>query len=250
MSRRLLFAVTAAGLFVGAPFARGQEQIVMTGKVIDTAGKPVAKADVASFWNSGDAGSAATGTMKPARGATTDRDGQFSLKVNVFKRSTAFLALDAAREQGGLVVVDPKEADKPLTIRLAPLVSVQGKFTSKELGGEPFWTNVYMNVLPGKIRVLGCASKTGEFSFKLPPGTYEFYGYGSEVQRLTRELVLSADKPRVDLGTIELEATIVTRQTGKAPPLWHVTDARGVPKDVQLADFKGKWVVLEFWGFW
>jgi hypothetical protein len=29
-----------------------------------------------------------------------------------------------------------------------------------------------------------------------------------------------------------------------------VTDARGVKRDVQLSDFKGKWVLIEFWGFW
>jgi hypothetical protein len=37
---------------------------------------------------------------------------------------------------------------------------------------------------------------------------------------------------------------------GKEPPAWNVTGARGVGKDVKLSDFKGKWVLLEFWGYW
>jgi peroxiredoxin len=34
---------------------------------------------------------------------------------------------------------------------------------------------------------------------------------------------------------------------GKRPPPWHLTDAKGIPKDADLADFRGKWVVLYFW---
>ena len=29
-----------------------------------------------------------------------------------------------------------------------------------------------------------------------------------------------------------------------------VTDARGAKKAVRLEDYKGKWVFLEFWGYW
>ncbi|MGE5191819.1 MAG: TlpA family protein disulfide reductase, partial [Deltaproteobacteria bacterium] len=32
------------------------------------------------------------------------------------------------------------------------------------------------------------------------------------------------------------------------PPQWNVTDARGVKKDVQIADFRGKWLLVGFWG--
>ena len=35
---------------------------------------------------------------------------------------------------------------------------------------------------------------------------------------------------------------------GEKPPQWHILDARGVSKDVQISDFKGKWLLVYFWG--
>ena len=54
----------------------------------------------------------------------------------------------------------------------------------------------------------------------------------------------------LDLGTLDLTPTAITRSIGKRLPPWTVTDARGVAKTVTLDDFRGKWVLLEFWGFW
>ena len=34
------------------------------------------------------------------------------------------------------------------------------------------------------------------------------------------------------------------------PPPWFVKDARGLKKEVTIADFKGKWVLVDFWGHW
>jgi hypothetical protein len=237
------------GLLGIAPFAQAQEEVVVTGTVQDAAGRPVSGAEVAGHWTSGELSGFPMGTMRPALAARTEGDGRFSLKVRLLKRSRAFLALDAARQQGGLVVVAPEAARQPVTIRLAPLVSVRGRFACKELGSKPLTTTASLAVLPEKLPLLGCGSKTGEFAFQLPPGTYQLTTRGVDILPTTRELVLSADQPRVDLGTIDLEPTIITRHLGKTPPPWHVTDARGIRKDVQLADLRGKWVVLEFWGF-
>ncbi len=38
-----------------------------------------------------------------------------------------------------------------------------------------------------------------------------------------------------------------TKHYGESPPAWHVTDARGVKKEVQISDYRGKWVLLDFW---
>jgi hypothetical protein len=107
-----------------------------------------------------------------------------------------------------------------------------------------------MTPRPGRGFVLACSSPKAEFSFRLPPGKYQFWGYGTDVRDKREEITLSADKQDLDFGTVDLPATPIARHVGKEPPAWHVTDARGAPKDVKLSDFKGKWVLVEFWGFW
>ncbi|MBL8880635.1 MAG: hypothetical protein JNG88_16100 [Phycisphaerales bacterium] len=37
---------------------------------------------------------------------------------------------------------------------------------------------------------------------------------------------------------------------GQAAPEIKVSEARGVPATWKLADAKGKWVIVEFWGHW
>jgi thiol-disulfide isomerase/thioredoxin len=54
----------------------------------------------------------------------------------------------------------------------------------------------------------------------------------------------------LDLGTLNLPATFLARHQGKELPAWYIADARGVKKDVTLADYRGKWVLVDFWGYW
>jgi hypothetical protein len=47
----------------------------------------------------------------------------------------------------------------------------------------------------------------------------------------------------------ETKANALASSIGKGLPDWMVTDTRNANKDIKLADFKGKWVLVEFWGF-
>jgi len=47
----------------------------------------------------------------------------------------------------------------------------------------------------------------------------------------------------------ETKSHLLATSIGKVLPDWTVTEARNAKQDVKLADFKGKWVLLEFWGF-
>ncbi len=240
MKVRCWIAAVVLGLLPLA--ARAQEEIKVAGRVVDAAGKPVAGVEVANYWN------ASNGKMASYKGATTNAEGRFTLSTAFYGRSQGLLALDRERKSGVLLVLDEKRAAKLIEMQLGPLVRVHGSFFCKELNKRPPWTMVY--IMSGPARFLGCSSDDASFSFSLPPGTYKFWGYGTDIQDLRKDITLTADKPDLDMGSLNMAATIIARHKGKAPPVWHVTDARGVKKDVKISDFKGKWVLLEFWGYW
>src|SRR5438105_4383691 len=92
------------------------DTLTVTGHVTDAAGKPVADAELASFWM------AEGENMKAYQGVTTDVDGKFSLKLNHYGRPIAVLGLAKDRKTGGLFSVDPKSEPKEVTVKLEPLV--------------------------------------------------------------------------------------------------------------------------------
>jgi thiol-disulfide isomerase/thioredoxin len=219
------------------------QQVTVRGKVLDAAGKPAAGVEVANFWDG------AGGRMKAYQSTTTSADGTFSAKVPGWMQEAPLMVLDKDRKLGGLALVKPTDGAVVPPITLGPLVRVKGKLECKELDRLPPWSNVY--VITGKnARVLQCVMTNAEFSVLLPPGKYTFNCYGQDVKGVNRPVEVPADKPELDLGAIDLPATEIAKHVGKAPPAWHVKDARGVRKDVTVADFKGKWVLIDFWGHW
>jgi thiol-disulfide isomerase/thioredoxin len=90
----------------------------------------------------------------------------------------------------------------------------------------------------------------GDGDFLLPPGSYKFHGYGTDIKDVRQDVTLAVDQPLLDLKTIEATPTEIARHKGKAPPAWHVMDARGVKKEITLGDYKGKWVLVEFFTHW
>ena len=55
-------------------------------------------------------------------------------------------------------------------------------------------------------------------------------------------------------GTAVLCALLATvalaQKVGDSAPELNISAARGIGKETKLADLKGKWVVVEFWGHW
>jgi thiol-disulfide isomerase/thioredoxin len=230
------------------PASQGPVAKEIRGRVVDEEGRPLAGITLSTHWIQQE--------DKPIRGfegvAKTDDQGRFQVDLKFYYgRSESLCALDLDKKRGGLAVVGPKTPDEPITIKAGPLIHLHGKYVCKELGTPVGWTNTMFMSMPEKWRVCENMTAKGEFSVFLPAGDYSLQGYGgTDVAGHRRELTLRADKTDVDLGQIDLVASEIAKLKGKSAPTLHPTDTRGVSKSVQIADYKGKWVAMEFWGHW
>jgi hypothetical protein len=224
--------------------ARAAEKSV-SGRVLDAKGKPVKDAVVAATWTREQPRWEAKG------GLVTNQDGEFSGKLHVPDgRPLALLALDKAQQRGGLVLLEFADLERPVAIKIEKLVSVHGSFETKALHKPPKVVEINIFAEPGNIRVAATGWTGKEFALKLPPGSFVFRAIceGADSQR--REVVLTAQKEHTTVNKFEFKPATAALGSGKKPPAWNVTDARGIEKSVQLSDFEGKWVLIEFWGFW
>ncbi len=254
---RLIIVLTACASLCSAQDAKKKEEDpasqkpvtkLIRGRVLDEAGKPVVGITLSTHWIRHE-----DSPLRGAEGvARTDDQGNFRVELTFYYgRSYSLCALDAERKRGGLAVVGPKTPVEAITIKTGPLVHVHGKYTCKDLDQPVGWTNSMFLSMPERWRINEHMNKNGELSVLLPPGRYLLQGYGgSDVEQTRRDLTLTPDKLDVDLGEINLAASAIAKLKGKPAPSLHPTDARGVSKSVQISDYKGKWVALEFWGHW
>lgn len=239
---RIRCGIVAAVLGLLPLTARAQEEVRVTGRVVDSAGKPVAGADVAMYWD------AVGNKMVPYQGAITNAEGRFTFAVTFPGRKQKLMVQDKERKTGALVWLEEKSAGKPVEIKLAPLIHVHGRISLPKAVQRPSYKS--LSVSAETALVIRCSLRDAPFSFRLPPGDYRLRALAQGCEVAEKKLSLKTDTADVDLGAIDIFASTITKHKGKAPPPWHVTDARGVKKDVKLSDFKGKWVLLEFWGYW
>ncbi len=237
--------VTLLSLVIsGSPTFAGTFSVTV--KAVDAGQKPVAKADVALFWD------VQNGMMTPRAGKpiVTDADGKAVLRVDDWNEKRPVMVLSADRKLGGLVGVSKADDGKEVIVALRPTVRVRGKLECKELKRKPQWANTVVTADGFRPYFTQSSNNAAAFAFVLPAGKYTLSSYGTDVEDVKQTVTLTADRPERDLGTIDMKASPIAKLKGKTPPSWTIAAARGVKADVKLSDYKGKWVYLEFWGFW
>jgi RNA polymerase sigma factor (sigma-70 family) len=180
----------------------------------------------------------------------TGADGVARLKFDDL-RFGPVVVRDAQNKRMAVAPVTPASLQGgEVNLTLQPECRVSGTVVCPGLAkaGKPMgWINTQV-FLDGRL-VSMCDSFDGRFELLLPPGTYTVESYGLDVKGKVRTVTVPADREELALEPLALAAAdLVLMQGRPAPELEGVVGWRG-PK-VSLRELKGKYVLLEFWGYW
>jgi uncharacterized protein (TIGR03067 family) len=185
-----------------------------------------------------------------SRAAKVGEDGTAKVKFEDL-RFTPITARDEKRKLMAIAAPTPAALAKgEVAITLKPEARVMGTISCPEMtkAGKPLgWTNVY--AMSGGRRLAMSSSKEGKFEFLLPPGRFTFHAYGTDFKGKFVPIDVPEGKSELTLDPIELIASRLTVLQGRpAPELTGVVGWKG--QKVSLAGLKGKYVLLDFWGYW
>jgi thiol-disulfide isomerase/thioredoxin len=250
------------------------------GRVLDPVGRPVSDVAVGRLL----AALEPTGklVMYPLLGgakAATDRDGHFVITPMLMLQGSSFSRpkpdlprvlcfADPTSQRIAFQFFDPNRANEPMEVTLAPARRVRVPIKWGSLATTPKAAPIAQILVqprpdnpdsaqPLIVRSLPLKGQ-GEGTVLeeyLPAGTYQLEVNLSdpdtleELGKVKHELVVPKGDGPLGLPPIELEPVVFRKMVGKPAPEIEATDLN-TGKPVKLADFRGKVVVLDFWGYW
>jgi thiol-disulfide isomerase/thioredoxin len=188
------------------------------------------------------------------------------------EKPVALMAFDKAQKRGGFVVLTPANFGDPIKIEIANLVNVAANFDVGNIRGNPETVEMIFESAPDRAPLMRMELPAKKRAvIRIPAGKYTLRVGCDGGERDPREILIP-QKGTHDLGE-KLVLNPVTskharkeeekaekggKDAAKKPggkvatslPKFNVTDAVGVDKSVKLEDYRGKWLVLEFWGHW
>jgi hypothetical protein len=228
------WTVLLAGFLALATAVRA-DGVTIRGRVVDADGKPVAGAEVAPGWLAeGD-------RMVANRGVKADAEGKFEYAAP--RLPFPLMAITPDGRQGAFRGIPDGAAAADVELKVEALVTVRGKIRLED-DAFALGNGIAILVRDG-FGFAGCRTRSGDFAIRVPAGEYVLVAQADDAQGAERPFTLSSD---LDLGEIAMPLTALARSYGKDAPAVTGVDRSG--KAVTLADFRGKWVLLEFWGFW
>jgi hypothetical protein len=238
-----LWFFTLLALAIGCSTTFANTFTVMV-KVVEGDKRPVAKADVAPFWD------VESGVMRPTgeNAVVTDADGKAVLRVDDWNERRPVLVLSADRTLGAIIGVSKADEGKEVIAALGKTARIKGELQCKELNQKPAGAVTTVTAEGFRAPFAQNMSKSAAFEFVLPAGKYALRIDGADAEPTKK--TVTVDHAECDLGTVDLKASPMAKLKGKSLPQWVIADARGVKREVKLSDYKGKWVYIEFWGFW
>lgn len=224
----------------------------MSVKVVGPDGKPAPGAIIAGFMSLHESRSKkdARSEWNYFESMKTGADGIVKFPIEKLP-SVQLVVRDPENKQMAIAAVSALAlARGEVVVKLGAERQMVGTIVCDELqkAGKPIgWTNVYL-IRDGE-RVAACDSSQGRFEFVVPPGDYTLDAYGSDFKSQYVTITVPDAPTQFVVKPIHLKASQLLLLQGKpAPELAGVVGWKGKP--VKLADLKGKYVLLEFWGYW
>jgi len=234
-----------------------ENAFTVKGTVVNAEGKPVAGALVGTQVSVVDG--VVTVAGKPA---PTGDDGSFSVTADkrmLAARGLVLLAITADGAHVGHVSVaksaDPATVGTP-SITLSKTTKVTGSISAEGLDAETAAAVGMATLKAGDAEIMfqmGSA-KGNTFTLYLPKGEFELRigSRSSTVKNLNSNYVtikVDGAKAEMSVGEQKLAPGPLHSGIGKPAPELSVTLVRGTTGKT-LADFKGKWLLIDFWGVW
>ncbi len=245
------------------PQVQKAEKQPFTVLVVDTDGKPVADALVAEIAArdggvDGDWTFAGFIESEDWRPFVTDASGKTQMYAeNIARETLALVARKASRKLVGIKPVDQKDIlnafknKSVIAISLEPECRVHGRLQSaglEKLNRKLTWTNANLEIDGRKI--YECSSSEQEYEFFVPHGTYTIEVYGTDAHFAHRSFTVPAGSTDLELDVLDLPVAAMAKLIGEPAPEIADVVAWKNTKPLKLADLRGKYVLLEFFGHW
>ena len=211
----------------------------------------------------------------------TDQDGRFTITLP--GRFQHLYAITSARTHGAIAFVNTESESVPeLQLTARRLIEVRGQMKSPLENKQVDWAHLYVEAAYDASRpltmrrLISCGTyDDGKFVFSVPPGTYSLDVYANSERTLESNdlgasapttLKVDGKQASIDIGTIslmearadrtELEASAkdsgrwrdYTKHYGEPAPPWHSIATKGMNDNANVKDFRGKWLLINFWG--
>ena len=93
-------------------------------------------------------------------------------------------------------------------------------------------------------------SEQHRFEFYLPPGSYKINAYGREMYGKLLPIEVPEGFREVELNPVHLPPSRLARLRGRPAPEFSKIKAWKNSKPLRIADLRGRFILLDFWGFW
>jgi len=257
--KKMLSVIGSALLGIAAPqqlAAQAREEVAISGVVVDAQGAPLAGARLGTGWWFDAARLSCYGNQSIwAKGTTprrhdwrfvpTDTQGHFDARIKTKRGHIALTVFSADATLAAHRVWKAGANLEDISVQLLPVAKLHLDISCPDFGRDRTPATAYLNAVPSGTRLGRFKCDNGQADLLLPPGTYELYVYGRDMQTTKQRVTVKPGQERSE--QVELRATFLAMHKGKPIPPWTADAVRGLDEIPTFETFRGKWLAVAIW---